>query len=154
LAVDFTGVGAPVFDILKTSYTGVLIGVLITGGSVITQDENIYRIPKVNLISGLRVALESKNLVIARGMQESQTLVDELGNFELKISEDGRIRMEAGRGHDDLVMSLALSLWLASTIKPRNMALEPKIRDMVKGCTPTFFEDTGDAQFFDDGGGW
>jgi hypothetical protein len=151
LAVDHTGVGAPVFDLIKSSYTGVLIGVLITGGTVITQDENIYRIPKVNLISGVRVALESGNLKISRAMPECQTLVDELGNFELKVSEDGRVRMEAGRGHDDLVMSLALSLWLAGHIKPRNFALEPKIWDMKTTKIPTFFEGVED---FSEGDIW
>jgi len=116
LACDFTGVGAPVYDMLRVSYQGQTKGVTITGGSTvtITDDGKIHRIPKRDLISRLRVALESGHLKISKAMPEAETFVDELSNFELKVDESGHVTMQAaGSGHDDLVMSAALGLWFA-----------------------------------------
>jgi hypothetical protein len=116
LACDFTGVGAPVYDILRTSYQGQTKGVTITGGSTvtITDDGKIHRIPKRDLISRLRVALESGHLKISKAMPEAETFVDELSNFELKVDESGHVTMQAaGSGHDDLVMSVSLAVWFA-----------------------------------------
>jgi hypothetical protein len=116
LAVDFTGVGAPVFDMLRTSYHGVTKGVTITGGSQVSvsDDGRVHRIPKLSLVSRLRVGLESGHLKICREINEVDTLVDELGNFELRVSESGTVTMEAaGSGHDDLVLSLCIALWFA-----------------------------------------
>ena len=116
LCVDFTGVGAPVYDMIRSSYQGVTKGITITAVTTVisTDDGKIQRVPKIELISRLRIALESGHMKIARSLPEAETLTDELGNFELKVSESGHVTMAAaGTGHDDLVLSVSLSLWFA-----------------------------------------
>jgi len=116
LAVDFTGVGGGVYDMLRSSYSGQTKGITITGGLTpsVTDDGRIHRIPKIELISRLRIALESGHLKIARSLPEAESFTDELSNFELKVNEGGHVTMAAaGQGHDDLVLSVSLSLWFA-----------------------------------------
>lgn len=116
LACDFSGVGAPVFDMLRVAYQGTTKGILITGGSQVTisEDGRVHRIPKLSLISRLRVTMESGKLKIARSMPETDAFIDELGKFELKIDEKGHVTMQAaGSGHDDLVLSVSIAIWMA-----------------------------------------
>jgi hypothetical protein len=65
---------------------------------------------------------------LARMMSERRLLlppdreiIDELRYFEYEITPSKRVRMEASRGHDDIVMSLALSAHLANI--PRRLGL-------------------------------
>jgi hypothetical protein len=68
------------------------------------------------LIAGVQVALEKKELRIARRMREAGSLVREL--LDVRIAAGlrlGRVRIGAeGSGeHDDLVIALALACWRA-----------------------------------------
>ena len=117
LGVDFGGCGAPVYDLLKDAYPGTTKGCLITGGSTVTinDDGKIHRIPKLSLISRLRVTMETGNLKIPRTLAEGETFVEEMGNFELKMDEKGHVSMNAaGSGHDDLVLSVAIAVYFAN----------------------------------------
>lgn len=65
---------------------------------------------------------------LKRMMQERRILlppdrdiIDELRFFEYKLLPSGNVRMEASRGHDDIVMSLSLAAHLANI--PRRMGL-------------------------------
>jgi len=50
---------------------------------------------------------------IAKGLRYVDTLVQELGNFKVKITKHGNDAYEAWREgqHDDLVLSVALACW-------------------------------------------
>jgi hypothetical protein len=115
LSLDFTGVGAPVFDMLRGVYLGSLTGILITAGTTETRDGQIVRVPKKNLIGGLILALENRQLRISSKIPASDTLLKELQDFVQRIDETtAHTRFEARRGHDDMVLSLAISLYSAS----------------------------------------
>src|SRR6516225_5959496 len=56
LAIDFTGVGRPVFDMFTAAGLSP-VGVLITGGTTETYDGTIVGVPKLALISRVQALL-------------------------------------------------------------------------------------------------
>jgi hypothetical protein len=120
LTVDGTGVGAPVVNMLRLARLGCEISaVTITGGvreyASPMGGVSGWSVPKLDLITGLQVALETGELGIARRLKEVGSLVRELMDMRATTGEAGRIRLGAdGNGeHDDLVIALALACWSA-----------------------------------------
>jgi len=116
LAVDATGVGAAVVDMLRRS--GLTFdAVTITGGDTESQSGwDSYRVPKRDLVGGLQVLLQSGRLKIARSLEHAETLRAELLNFRVKINiATAHDSYEAWRegDHDDLVLATALAAWRA-----------------------------------------
>lgn len=114
LAVDATGVGAPVIDMLRAAQLGcTLTPVTITGGeSGAGNGTGQCSVPKRDLMSELLVLLESGQLKIGR-LKEGRQLVRELANVRVSAGVNGRVRIGAERSgeHDDLVIALALACW-------------------------------------------
>ena len=109
LAVDATGVGAPVVDMLRAARLGCeLTAVTITGGG----KENpvapgkTASVPKRDLMAGVEVLLEKEQLRIGRRLRESSRL-----SRELVSMRNGKDSAE----HDDLVIALSLACWRAQS---------------------------------------
>jgi hypothetical protein len=121
LAVDATGVGAPVIDLFKREAMPVdLQAIQIIGGDTVTRDCDFTRVPKRDLVSTAQVALQTGRLKIAPGLLEADALVRELQNFQVKINlETAHDSYGAWREgtHDDLVLAVALALWMGT--RPR-----------------------------------
>jgi terminase large subunit-like protein len=116
IAVDATGVGEPVVDMLRSGQLGCEVSaVCITGGERETRSGNVWNVPKRDLMAGVQVLLEKGELKIAGRMKETGPLVKELTDVRLTAGSGGRLRMGADRSgqHDDLVMALALACWRA-----------------------------------------
>ncbi len=121
LATDNTGVGAPVTDLLRVeeqagNLRAQLEPIQITGGDTVSYDSGLTRVPKRDLVSVTQVALQTGKLKIAPTLPLADTLVRELQNFKVKINlETAHDSYGAWREgeHDDLVLALALSLWIA-----------------------------------------
>jgi hypothetical protein len=117
LAVDATGVGAAVVDMLRKS--GLAFdAVTITGGDTESRGATYsdWRVPKRDLIGGLQVLFQSGRLRIASRLQHAETLKKELLNFRVKVNiSTGHDSYEAWRegDHDDLVLATALAAWKA-----------------------------------------
>ncbi len=115
LAVDATGVGAPVVDLFKRAQLPArLMPIQITGGDSISFDNGMTRVPKRDLVSVTQVALQSERLKIASELPEAATLVREMQNFHVKINiETAHDSYGAWREgtHDDLILAVALALW-------------------------------------------
>jgi hypothetical protein len=116
LAVDATGVGAAVVDMLRRA--GLTFdAVTITGGDTETQSGWYdWRVPKRDLVGGLQVLLQSGRLKIARSLEHAETLKAELLNFRVKI--DPRTAHDSyshwrEHEHDDLVLACSLAAWKA-----------------------------------------
>jgi hypothetical protein len=120
LAIDATGVGAPVIDLFKREkMSAKLVPILITAGSEVTTENGTMRIPKRNLVSSVSVALQSGKLKISEKLPLAGTLVGELENFRAKITTSGNDTYGAGNEwragvNDDLVLSLSMAIWCAS----------------------------------------
>ncbi len=121
LAVDGTGVGRPVVDLLRRARPdAILMPVTITGGQVETMDQGFYRVPKRDLIVGLQVLLQRGGLQIAAGLKFGQKLVEELMAVEVRVSPAGNEQYAAWREgtHDDLVFAVALAYWSVAKAFP------------------------------------
>lgn len=112
-AVDYTGVGRPVLDMFERAGLKPH-GVLITAGNQTTHASTIHHVPKQTLISQLEARLHSGELKIASDIADAGALAEELKDFARKVSESGRVTFNARSGaHDDLVLSVAIALFLA-----------------------------------------
>jgi hypothetical protein len=113
LAIDFTGVGRPVFDMFTAAGLSP-IGVLITGGATETHNGAIVGVPKLTLVSRLQALLHEGRLKIHRDLAEAATLVRELQDFRVQFTDSGSMTFNARSGaHDDLVLALAIAAWRA-----------------------------------------
>jgi len=125
LAVDTTGVGRPVADMLYRRLAewlkedrGAAVSaawITITGGDSVTKAEGGgVRVPKRDLASAPLVLMQNKQLKIAEAMPLADTLKRELLNFKVKINiATGHDSYEAWRegDHDDLVLAVAMACW-------------------------------------------
>jgi hypothetical protein len=125
IAVDTTGVGRPVADMLKARLAEWLhedettridaAWITITGGDSVTKVEGGgLRVPKRDLASAPLVLMQNKQLKIAEGMPLSDTLKRELLSFKVKINiSTAHDSYEAWRegDHDDLVLAVAMATW-------------------------------------------
>jgi hypothetical protein len=121
LAVDSTGVGIPVLDLLR--HAGLRpVGITITAGERVTREGGDYRVPKLELVSRVQALLHAGELRIARAMPEATALTDELRDFRVTFNAVGYASFGARTGrHDDLVLAVAIAVWLASRATGRQV---------------------------------
>ncbi len=116
LAVDATGVGRPVVDLLEKAGLQPE-AITITGGDVVSRDDQGgYHVPKRDLVTTLQVVFQAERLKIAEGLELAPVLIKELLAFRVKINlKTAHDSYEAWRegDHDDLVLSVALAVWAA-----------------------------------------
>jgi hypothetical protein len=115
LAIDATGVGAPVVDYFRDHLPEITIyAITITAGTNTTGTHRDPHVPKRDLISTASVILEQRRLHIAANMRDTPTLSDELLAYRRTLNECGYYTYQAASGsHDDLVLALSLALWTA-----------------------------------------
>ena len=121
LAVDGTGVGRPVVDLLRAARSrAILMPVTITGGQTELTGQGFYRVPKRDLIVGLQVLLQRGGLEIAAGLPYVREMMEEMMAMEVRVSPAGNEQYAAWREgqHDDLVFALALAYWSAQKAYP------------------------------------
>ena len=113
LVVDATGVGRPVLDMMRKAGLKP-IGVTVTGGDKATQDGDMWRVPKRELVSVLQVLLQTERLIVSRALPLSGVFVDELLRFKVKIdaitAHDSYGAWREGE-HDDLVFAASIACW-------------------------------------------
>ncbi len=122
LAVDATGVGRAVVDILRQALLPVsrLVAITITGGSAVTQTSlNAWNVAKKDLVAAVQAPLQQRRLKVARSIAEAEALQRELQMFKVKITAAANESFEAWRerDHDDLVLAVAIALWLGERKK-------------------------------------
>jgi hypothetical protein len=116
LRVDATGLGRAVMDVLRQAHAEGELPVppqeiTITSGEAPGHDGRT--VPKRDLVSHLEVLLAKGRLHVAEGLRLAKTLLEELANFEAKVSASGHATYEAGGSgkHDDLVTAVCLAVW-------------------------------------------
>jgi hypothetical protein len=118
LVVDKTGVGRPVTDMFRAEGLRPQT-ITITGGhTVTTNSPSDYYVPKKELASTIVAVYQSRRLQMPAGLELGPVLIKELLNFRPKINiSTGNISYEAWRerDHDDLVLSVAMALWVAES---------------------------------------
>lgn len=123
LTIDQTGVGRPVVDLFKQAQINAHINpILIHGGDHSTWENGAYRVPKRELVAVVQVLLQTGRLKIASELPDVGVLTRELQNFQVKISDSGFDSYEARVGaHDDLVLSVAMALWMGQKAREWKM---------------------------------
>jgi hypothetical protein len=126
LALDATGVGRPVLDLLRAArIKASLLPILIHGGQTVTwpNPETAYErpeigVPKRDLCSAVQVLLQTNRLKVGSGVPLAETLAAELRNFRVRISLSGSQTFGAGPSaewregaHDDLILAVACAAW-------------------------------------------
>lgn len=113
VAVDGSGVGAAVLEMLPPGLR--VAPVVITGGDGIRVNElGAVRASKRALIDLLGRA----NLTVAENAPGREALLAEMSQFVSKSAGRGRVKLEARRGNDDLVLAAALAV-LGATLAMR-----------------------------------
>jgi hypothetical protein len=115
MAVDATGVGRPVIDMIRAAnLPATIYPITLTGGDSVIRDGMERRVPKRDVASTIAVLLQTRCLRVANGLRESETLLRELLNFRVRISLAGHDSYGAWREqeHDDLVLAVGLVAWL------------------------------------------
>jgi hypothetical protein len=113
LAVDQTGVGRPVVDLFRAAgIDASLRPYTITGGEASSGGA----VPKKNLVGAVQVPLQARRLKVAESLPLAPVLAEELGLFRVKVTASANETFEAWRerDHDDLVLALALALYVGS----------------------------------------
>ena len=91
--------------------------ITITGGHEAHPAERMgWKVPKKCLVSTLQVLLQGRRLTVAKSLPFAAALVEELQNFQVKVTEAANETFGAlGDGyHDDLVLAIMIAAWAAS----------------------------------------
>ena len=124
LVFDQSGLGDAAAELLPK--TPPHMGVCLVGGDrPLTRSTQADRlvVGKSWLIQRLGAAMRSGELTVAEKAPGRELLRRELAHFVFKPGARGRLRLEAARGHDDLVVAAALAVLAADLAAARN--LEP-----------------------------
>jgi len=128
LLFDVNGQGAPVGELLRDARMPVnLIPVHSTAGGRMTVAGSQRNVPKADLVAALEILFERGHLRIAAELPQADLLREELRAFEKKPQRGGFSKFQAGTGHDDMVMSLALAAWWAWTNR-RHLLAGPELK--------------------------
>jgi hypothetical protein len=138
LAVDHTGVGRPVVDLLRRTPMPVsLEPITITGGhSVVDANDGSKHVPKKDLVGCLLVLLQSRRLKIARMLPQADALVRELNNFRVKVTAAANDTFEGEGQHDDLVLAVALACWVAERFPRWNLPPDRRVPESLVARAP------------------
>ncbi|MCC6231353.1 MAG: hypothetical protein IT580_01845 [Verrucomicrobiales bacterium] len=120
LAVDGTS-GRPAVDLLRAARKGwELWAATITSGSPGGGPSGgYYRVGKRDLVVGLQVMLERRELQVAKGLTLGKALAREL----VEVEERGTKLGAFGEGrHDDLVTALSLACWMGRQVWGRRLS--------------------------------
>ena len=114
LALDATGVGEATVSLFRKARLSPHVVTITAGDAIATTEGNVHRVPKRDLISVAQVMLQTDRLKIAKAIPLADTMLRELLNFRLKVPLNaGAIEAWREGPHDDLVLALAIALWLA-----------------------------------------
>jgi len=125
LCIDATGIGAAVVDLAREKGDNP-VAVTIHGGMEASwsDDRMSAKVPKADLIGCLTVLAQCKSVTVSRGLPYADTLRQELKAYEARINP-ATSHVSYGNGreaeHDDLVLSVAIPLWVAENRYPRTV---------------------------------
>lgn len=115
LIVDFTGVGAPVYDILTKNGLKPVAFTITGGNTPKIVSKYKVNVPKQDMVASLQIALQNNVIRIPSNTNELEQLKAEIQNFTMKINKNNKESFGALQDgiHDDIVMALCMSIWYA-----------------------------------------
>lgn len=133
LVVDFTGIGRPFVDMLRTrarriGYVGRIRPVVIAASNARLKMKGEERgshwiVPKIDIVSSI-VTLQQQKLLVLPGAPETKVLLSELQNFQMKYTHAANMQFGARNGkNDDLVLAFGLACWYVKRFGQRRFAV-------------------------------
>ncbi len=123
LVIDGTGCGVAVCEMFRRALVPYAAriedhSVTITSGRVVTVvGQRMWNVAKIQPVGAIREALESHRLKMPAGLEHADLLKRELMDFQVTITDSANETFSAREGaHDDLVLAVALPVWLASHV--------------------------------------
>lgn len=111
IVIDATGVGRGLLDMVRAAdpITANTIGISIHGGAKSHLDRayNIIRVSKVSCVSFLDASFSGHRIKYHPQTPNLQTLESEIASLRANTTAGGNVTIEAGKGNDDVVFSLA-----------------------------------------------
>lgn len=113
VAVDATGVGAPVLEYARAATSHPVWGVTVHGGRRARQTGRWdLSLPKQGLVAYARRGLEDGRMVIPRRAPGADLLVSQLAQIAPVRRRGRRPALEARTGHDDVAFAWMVSVWM------------------------------------------
>jgi Terminase RNaseH-like domain len=126
-ALDATGVGEGVSELIEKRLPNAdIYRVYSTAGISANIDYKAreIRLPKTQLVSTLVAAFDSDRIYLSSHSKEIDAMIDELENFEIKISDEGHDQFGAKTGaHDDLVCALGMACYCGEQFGTRTLKI-------------------------------
>ncbi|MEO7803831.1 MAG: hypothetical protein ABIS18_05260 [Actinomycetota bacterium] len=131
MLVDATGVGDPIVDLLRQALLGRrcrVIAVKFTGTERLERGPKLWdvRMGKACLVSRMQVLLQTNRIELP-DTPEARDLVDELVNYELRVTDNANVTAGAFRTgtHDDLATALGLAVLMDRKTHPTYELVDP-----------------------------
>lgn len=128
VAVDATGVGAAVVDLLRPKvHPAPFYAVTITAGDTATRDGSKWRVPKRDLTATAQVALQQRRIRLPRASHLAEALVEELLAYRVSIGANGHDTYGNDwrqAPHDDLVLARATGVYVAQATAGHQLRIE------------------------------
>lgn len=121
LIIDATGCGRPVADLFRGLGVWPVYVTLTHGYQTVEHDRDQYSVPKPVLIGALQVAMQTRRIKVARGLDEAGVLQREAQNFQYKLqgrTGDDTYAAWRENEHDDLLFAVALAIWYGERYAP------------------------------------
>jgi hypothetical protein len=114
LLVDMTGIGRAVIEMMR-DISLAPIGIQITAGRQVAQNEGGYNVPKLELVTTLQVLYQTYRIELPSSHPETKIIEDQLQNFTYSVNAGGHMSFGAEKDevHDDLVIAMSLAAWYA-----------------------------------------
>ena len=123
VCLDQTGVGRAVYDMARKKGLNP-VGLTLHGGDAVSWDEDrmAVRAPKKDVIGCFVVLAQCGSVKIAKGLPYGDILLKELRAYQIRFNP-ATANVSFGNGreaeHDDLVLSVAIPLWVSENRYPR-----------------------------------
>lgn len=133
LLLDATGVGRPVIDLAREAGLSP-VGITISGGHAITENDMGFVVPKRDLVSALLTMYQTTSIRVAASLELAPVLSRELQHFTAKITQNARDTYEAwcDGEHDDIVLAMAMAAWYVRRYFPAVESSTPKKSEYPK----------------------
>lgn len=122
--MDFTGVGRPMYDIMRQERVPRLVPVTITFQGSGTNEAGGRTVAKLDLISRLQALMHNGQLHWPDTLPLAKTFRRELIDFRVSYTAVGNATFGAREGaHDDLVLAVALAVYGLTQVESYNYPL-------------------------------
>lgn len=116
MGVDYTGVGRPVFDMLKEARPPVILyPMLTTSGHAVSFDEDTreFHVPKTEQVSLLQVLTQAGLIVVHEKLAAGPRFAEQLKRYKVRITRaKNEVFGADGGSNDDLVSAVMTACWL------------------------------------------